>query len=173
MPPKKQNNGSSNGSKPSSPAQPPLQQKAQPAAAAAPAKSPSSPVAPSSPVFQIPKASPIANYKDDELTERQKFLLSKMANLKLYKPKELPPPRLNRNRSWLAVLHEKYNIETALYMLEPWERWLLNTMLVLFFVLLGYWAHWLYTALHSFDAYTAFVEWISSLKSDFEEHMRK
>lgn len=98
------------------------------------------------PDFAIPKATPIANYKDDELTERQAFLLSKMANLKLYKPKELPPPRLNRNRGWLHVINEKYNIESALYMLEPWERYLLNTFLLLFVALFAWWSMWLWAA---------------------------
>ena len=96
--------------------------------------------------FQLPKASPIANYKDDELTDRQKFLLSKMENMKLYKPKALPPPRLNRNRGWFHVLLEKYNIETALYMIEPWERWILNILLLSFICLICYWTVWTYNA---------------------------
>lgn len=100
----------------------------------------------SSPKFQIPKASPISIYSDDSLSEREKFLLSKMEKMKLYKPKELPKPRLNRNRGWIHVLLEKYNIETALYMIEPWERWILNTLLILFFLLIGYWAVWAYNA---------------------------
>ena len=105
--------------------------------------------------FQIPKASPIANYSDDTLTDREKFLLSKMENMKLYKPKELPKPRLNRNRGWFHVLLEKYNIETALYMIEPWERWILNTLLLLFFLLIGYWVFWAYEA--TIENYNDFV----------------
>ena len=109
----------------------------------------------SSSKFQIPKASPIANYSDDKLTDREKFLLSKMENMKLYKPKELPKPRLNRNRGWFHVLLEKYNIETALYMIEPWERWILNTLLILFFMLIGYWVFWAYEA--TIENYNEFV----------------
>ena len=105
--------------------------------------------------FKIPKASPIANYADDTLTEREKLLLSKMENMKLYKPKELPKPRLNRNRGWIWVLLEKYNIETALYMIEPWERWILNILLFLFFLLIGYWMVWAYQA--SIESYNEYV----------------
>ena len=111
-------------------------------AAAAATQAPASPVAP----FKIPRASPIANYTDDGLSERQTFLLNKMSKMKLYRPKALPAPRLNRDRGWLKILNEKYNIETALYMLEPWERVLLNTLLVGFILLLAVWTRMLFVA---------------------------
>jgi hypothetical protein len=87
-----------------------------------------------------PPRSPIAIYDPDHLTARQASLLARMSNMRLYKPKQLPPPQLGRTRGWLSVLVEKYNIEMALYMVEPWERWLLNTILVLFCALFTYWA---------------------------------
>jgi hypothetical protein len=40
---------------------------------------------------------------------------------------DAPPPRA---RGLIKTLIEKYNVESALYMLEPWERYLMNSMLL-------------------------------------------
>ena len=135
MPPKSAPAGKSSGKKAPAAAEPEQQQQQQQGVAGGGAAA-----------FTLPKASPIANYKDDELTERQRFLLSKMANMKLYKPPVLPPPRQSGKHGWFHRLYEKYNIETALYMIEPWERIILNTLLCFFFALSAYWVWWLWTA---------------------------
>jgi len=87
--------------------------------------------------------SPISNYDASRLTAKQAQLLSKMGRMGAAPIKALPPATTRtrddcadasapapRRRNPVRALGAKYNVESALYMLEPWERYMLNAVAI-------------------------------------------
>lgn len=61
-------------------------------------------------------------------------VMAALADVKVYDhvPDKLLAFNMYRSHGLLWRLSERYNLETGLYMFEPWERCILNTILVIF-----------------------------------------